>query len=118
MLPNEVAELKALTRSDVHIKGALGDAHASKSYGNDMSASLARPVGAAINAVAFVLHHDFHAVLAALWISDHGSHVSRSSSYKHRITFKDLKPQNNLSNLSHILIFSLSCYLYAIDLPG
>lgn len=118
MLPNEVAALKALTRSDVHIKGALGDAHTSKSDGNDMSASLARPVGAAINSVAFVLHHDFHAVLAALWISDHGGHVSCSSSYIHGITVKDLKLQNNLSNLSHILTFSLSCYLYAVDLPG
>lgn len=84
---------KALTRSDVHAKRALGDAHASKSDGNDVSPSLTGPVSAVVNAVTFVLHHDLHAVLAALWIFDHGGYISCSSPCEHQITFSNFELQ-------------------------
>lgn len=104
MPSNVAAALEALTGSDVHIKRALGDAYATKSDGDDVSASLTGPVGAAINTVAFVLHHDLHAVLAALRISDHGGYVSRSRPYKHRIILKDLNSDINGPDVSLLSI--------------
>lgn len=86
---------KALTRSDIHTERTLGDGHASKGDGHGVSPSLGGPVGAAVNAVTFVLHHDLHAVLAALRVSDHGGHVSCSSSYEHRITFSNSELQRS-----------------------
>lgn len=71
-----------LTRSHVHTEGALGDHHPSEGDGNCVWAGLNGPVGAAIHAVAFILHHHLHGVLAALRVSDHGRHISGTGSYR------------------------------------
>lgn len=80
----DAVKLKQLTRPYVHIKGALGDSHPSKGDGDNVRARLGGPVSAAICAVAFIFHHDLHAVLAALRVSDHGRHVSCTGSYRDR----------------------------------
>lgn len=73
-------KLKQLTRPHVHTEGALRDPHPSEGDSNHVRAGLCGPVGAAIYAVAFILHHHLHAVLAALRISDHGGHISCTGS--------------------------------------
>lgn len=45
-----------------------------------MRPGLGGPVGAAVGAVTFVLHHHLHAVLAALRVSDHGRHITCTGS--------------------------------------
>lgn len=77
--------LEKLTRCYVHIKGALGDPNASKCDGDEVLADLSGPVGAAIDAFAFVFHHHLHAVLAALRVSDHGRHFSCTGSCRHQM---------------------------------
>lgn len=71
---------KRLTRSHFHTEWTLGDSHPSKGHGDRVWTGLSGPVGAAVGAVTLVLHHDLHTVLAALRVSDHGRHVSRTGS--------------------------------------
>lgn len=88
---NVLRGLKGLTRSDVHAKRALGDAHASKGDGDGVRPGLIGPVSAVVNTLTYVLHCDLDAVLAALWISDHGGYVSCSSPCKHPITLSNFE---------------------------
>lgn len=76
----DIVRLEPLTRPHVDDKGALGDSDPAERDGDRVRAGLGRPVGAAVHAVALVLHHHLHAVLTSLWVSDHGGHVSCTGS--------------------------------------
>lgn len=71
-----------LTRPHIDHEGALGDSHPSEGDSNSVRAGLGGPVGAAVRAVALILHHHLHAVVTALWVSDQGRHVSCTGSYR------------------------------------
>lgn len=77
----DVAKAKRLTGPHVYAEGALGDPHPSEGDANCVRSGLGGPVGAAVHAVALILHHYLHTVLAAVGVSDHDRHVSRTGSY-------------------------------------